>query len=206
MNLGIGPFELDGIYNMDCLEAMRQMPGGCVDFAFADPPYGIGKAEWDTAYPSGFEVDLLRVARGVAITPGQENIGLCIDNLGSDYKGLVSAWNVNGMTFSKVGFENWIPVVMGGAFKRNQNCFRFIVKGDKPEHPSPKPIEFMMEILLKFTEESAIILDPFMGSGTTAIAAIRTNRHFLGFEIDSHYCNIANRRIRDEQAQLKLSL
>jgi DNA modification methylase len=198
--------EPNHVYCGDCLELMKGIPDKSVDFAFADPPYGIGKAEWDAEYPEGFEQPLLRIAKGCAITPGQENIGRCINALGDSYRGVVSAWNINGMTFSKVGFENWIPVVMGGAFQRHQNCFRFVVKGEKPNHPSPKPIEFMMEILIRYTAMGALILDPFLGSGTTAVACIRTGRRFIGIEIDPGYYKIAQRRIRDEQSILRLAL
>ena len=54
------------------------------------------------------------------------------------------------------------------------------------------------------TSPTDIILDPFLGSGTTAVAAIRTGRQFIGFEIDPHYCAIAERRIRDEQAKIPI--
>jgi DNA modification methylase len=198
--------EVNQVHCGDCLELMREIPDGSVDFAFADPPYGIGKAAWDNKYPEGFEQELLRIAKGCAITPGQENIGICINALGDSYKGLVSAWNINGMTFSKIGFENWIPVVMAGKFQRHQNCFRFIVKGDKPNHPSPKPIEFMMEVLIRYTNPGDLILDPFLGSGTTAVAAIRTGRRFIGIELDPGYCDIARKRIAAEQAQYRLAL
>ncbi len=190
----------------DCLTVMRDIPDGSIDFAFADPWYGIGKTQQDKEYPAGFERELLRVALGCGITPGQENIGTCINNLGSKYVGMVSAWNINGMTFSKVGFENWIPVVMAGKFHRHQNCFRFVVRGDKPDHPSPKPLEFMMELLCRYTLPGALILDPFLGSGTTAVAALRTGRRFIGIEIDEHYCSVAQKRVDAELAQTKLEL
>ena len=62
-----------------------------VDFVFADPPYGIGKAKWDKKYPSGFEKTIINISRkGVAITPGQINIGTCIINLGEHNKGILS--------------------------------------------------------------------------------------------------------------------
>jgi DNA modification methylase len=72
------------------------------------------------------------------------------------------------------------------------------------EHPTQKPT-LLIEWLLKHnTSLSDIILDPFIGSGTTAVAAIRTGRQFIGFEIDPHYCEIANRRIADEQAKIPI--
>ena len=188
---------IDKIICGDCFEVMKGIPDGAVDFCFADPPYGINKAEWDKAYPIGFENELLRIARkGVAITPGQENIASCIISLGEKYKGILSARNINGMTYNKMGFGNWIPTVLAGDIKRGIDFFEFIVRGVKPEHPSPKPIEYMNKILLRFTDEHDIILDPFLGSGTTAEACKLTHRHFIGIEINSDYCKIAEGRLR----------
>jgi DNA modification methylase len=76
----------------------------------------------------------------------------------------------------------------------------------KIDHPCPKSIVLNKTLIEGFTDNNNTILDPFMGSGTTAVACIRTNRHFLGFEIDPGYHAIAERRIRDEQAQLRLAL
>jgi DNA modification methylase len=174
------------------------------NFVFADPPYGIGKAEWDDIYPSGFEKELLRVAsRGIAITPGQNNIGICINNLGDQYKGILCARNLNGMTFSKIGFENWIPTIMAGPIKRGQNYLEFSVKGNKPDHPSPKPLSYMMAIIQRFTNEGDMVLDPFLGSGTTAVACERLNRRWIGIEIEEKYCETAAKRIYAESSQLK---
>ena len=63
-------------------------------------------------------------------------------------------------------------------------------------HPCPVPIELMERIILLTTDEGDLVVDPFMGSGTTAIACINTNRRFIGFEIDEDYFNIAKERIR----------
>ena len=54
------------------------------------------------------------------------------------------------------------------------------------------------------SQEGGVVLDPFMGSGTCAIACMRTNRHYLGFELDKEYYDLINERIRIEQSQLKL--
>ena len=63
-------------------------------------------------------------------------------------------------------------------------------------HPCPVPVKLMERIILLTTKEGDTILDPFMGSGTTALACINTNRNFIGFELDKHYCDIANERIQ----------
>jgi site-specific DNA-methyltransferase (adenine-specific) len=65
------------------------------------------------------------------------------------------------------------------------------------EHPTEKPVSLMMEIVKKFTNPGDIILDPFMGSGTTGVAAVRLGRRFIGIEKDTRFFEIANGRISD---------
>ena len=67
----------------------------------------------------------------------------------------------------------------------------------KYNHPTIKPLEFIRKIIRNSSKENDLILDCFMGSGTTAVASILENRNFIGFEIDSNYCNIANNRINE---------
>ena len=71
-------------------------------------------------------------------------------------------------------------------------------------HPSIKPQGLIQRFIRNSTNEGDIILDPFIGSGTTAAAAICEKRRFIGFEIHEEYYKMACRRIREEQAQLKL--
>jgi len=189
--------EINKIICGDCLEVMKGIPDKSIDFVFADPPYGINKAEWDTSFDNKFISEILRInKKGIAITCGQENIAECILSLGKEYKGILSARNKNGMTFNKIGFGNWIPVILAGKIKRGQDFFEFVVRGKKPNHPSPKPIEFMEKIVNRFTDKDDIILDPFLGSGTTAVACKELGRKYIGIEISPEYCEIARRRIK----------
>lgn len=64
-------------------------------------------------------------------------------------------------------------------------------------HPAPFPVELPYRLIQLYTFEQEIILDPFMGSGQTAIAAIKTNRHYVGYEIDQAYVNLAETRIKE---------
>ena len=64
-------------------------------------------------------------------------------------------------------------------------------------HPSQKPIELMAKFIEDSTEPGAVVLDTFMGSGTTAVAALRTGRNFVGFELNETYHAIAQQRIAD---------
>jgi DNA modification methylase len=196
---GIEPFhqeEAGIIYCGDSSILVFAYDNKLFNATFADPPYGINKAPWDKEYPMDFEKELLRISLAVYITPGQENIGTCINALGGDYKGIIAARNKNGMTFNKVGFGNWIPIICGGAILRGQDFYEFTVNGDKPKHPSPKPYDFMRKFINRFIEDNGVILDPFLGSGTTAVAAKELGRKFIGIEISEEYCKIAVKRLR----------
>nr|WP_249417356.1 site-specific DNA-methyltransferase [Treponema phagedenis] len=62
-------------------------------------------------------------------------------------------------------------------------------------HPTQKPIELMEKFIFDSTDEGDVVLDSFMGSGTTGIACLNTNRRFIGMEIDDNYFNIAKNRL-----------
>jgi site-specific DNA-methyltransferase (adenine-specific) len=66
-------------------------------------------------------------------------------------------------------------------------------------HPAPFPVELPKRLIELYTYEEDLILDPFMGSGTTAVAAIRTQRHYVGFDTDSKYVKIAKGRVKAER-------
>ena len=70
------------------------------------------------------------------------------------------------------------------------------------EHPAPFPVELPRRLMQLFSFQNDLVLDPFMGSGTTAVAAIRNHRHFVGAELDPRYCQIANSRIDEEHRSL----
>lgn len=66
------------------------------------------------------------------------------------------------------------------------------------QHPAPYPIELPNKVIQYYSYCNDVVLDPFMGSGTTAIACLNLNRNFIGFELDEGYYNIANERIKSK--------
>lgn len=78
------------------------------------------------------------------------------------------------------------------------------VSGSNKEHPTQKPIELIQQFILLSSKENDIVLDPFIGSGTTAIACLRSKRHFIGFEKDIDFYNIALKRVKNDTSQLRL--
>ena len=71
-------------------------------------------------------------------------------------------------------------------------------------HPNEKPVNLLMDLVLNYSDNTDLIEDPFIGSGTTAIACERLNRRWIGIEISEKYCEIAAKRITKERQQLKL--
>ena len=80
------------------------------------------------------------------------------------------------------------------------------VNGNKQLHANQKPLDLIEQCIAKHSNENDIIFDGFMGSGTTAIACINTNRNYIGFELDKEYYDIALKRIKNhkiEQEEMK---
>ena len=191
----------------DCLEVMKILPDKCVDAVVTDPPYGIGKAEWDHEFPKQWYALAKGLAKFIVIITGSAQLKDSIPLVGDDFVEVVAARNLNGMTFSPIGFGNWIAAVIAGDRPRlGQTFFEFIIKGEMPKHPSPKPIDYMRKLITRLTDDGDTILDPFMGSGTTGVACVQTGRNFIGIEIDPGYFAVAQKRIAEAQMQMLLPI
>lgn len=71
-------------------------------------------------------------------------------------------------------------------------------KNNKTGHPAVFPIQLVSDQILSWSNVGDVVLDCFIGSGTTAIACIKNKRHFIGFDISQEYCEIAKRRINEQ--------
>ena len=85
-----------------------------------------------------------------------------------------------------VDYQDWDMAVA-----QNRRLFK-VSSGEEIKHPAVFPVELPMRHIESWTNEGDVVLDPFMGSGTTAIAAMRLNRHFIGLEMNPDYVEIAN--------------
>lgn len=74
----------------------------------------------------------------------------------------------------------------------------------KVGHPAPFPVELPYRCIQLYTYSDEVVLDPFIGSGTTAIAAIRTGRKYIGYDMSQTYCDLAVKRCEDELSRLPL--
>ncbi len=203
------------LYLGDCLKIMRGMPNGCVDAAIADPPYnnGTSYASYNDNRPDYQEwcvtwfTELRRISRRVVITPGHGNLWMW----GAIEKPFgVGCWYKPGNPASSVlgwcCWEPWLYYASRGGVLGGPDVIRATVsrQPDTGNHPCPKPLSLMVQLVEKVTRPCQTVLDPFMGSGTTGVACVQTGRNFIGIEIDPGYFEIAQRRIAEAQTQLGL--
>lgn len=197
------------VYQGDCLEIMPELTPGSMDAVVTDPPYGVKKADWDESFPTEWYPLARELCTGTTfIMPGNSAIPQCLSMIGNDYRDIFVLWLSNGMTLGPCTFGNWIPVVVAQKEKKHlggQNCLRVVVKpNQKIDHPSPKPLEAMDKLIISHVAEGSMILDPFAGSGTTAVAAIRNKCDCILIEREPKYIEIIKRRLEQEEAQGRL--
>jgi len=94
----------------------------------------------------------------------------------------------NGKPINEYGIENNIWLIRNGMNKSTKDLVAF-------EHPAMFPEELALKHVISWTKKGDLIYDPFMGSGTTAKAAIQLERNWVGSELDVNYCDVCNRRL-----------
>jgi len=200
------------LYCGDCLDILPSLEG--VDAVITDPPYGI---DWDTNYKRftpGFDVD--RSTHKAIENDGKpfdpvhlitlaKTVVLFGANCYSD-KLPCGAWLIwdkrfpNGTAFLADAEAAWMNRGHG-VYIYSETAQGFVRK-EKSEHPTQKPVAVMGWCMEKAkVPAGALVLDPYMGSGTTGIACLRTGRRFIGIEKDPVHFKTALERIKCELAQ-----
>lgn len=143
------------------------------------------------------EQTLVTMRRG-AVTPGVRSMRLYPPSAD-----VGCFWHPAGLTHGPWGFATFSPILYYGKDHRAGNgalpSGRAVVEpAVKVGHPCPKPIEAWRWLCDKVSAEMDTIIDPFMGSGTTLVAAKELGRKAIGIEIEERYCEIAARRLEQE--------
>lgn len=194
------------IYLGDCREVLPTLPS--VDLVLTDPPYGIGVhrmtlgngtrklfrgGDWDNEPADVSSILALKVDMVIwggnyfSLPPSRRWLVWDKGTGNNDYADCELAWtNSNGVV--KRYFRSWV----GANAKEYIDSDRF--------HITQKPVE-LMRWCLGFYPDAGLILDPFMGSGTTLRAAKDLGRKAIGIEIEERYCEIAARRLQQEVLQ-----
>lgn len=203
----------------DCLELLKNIPDNSVDITITDPPYGkkadkgtngFGNAKnrryqgnWDSIRPSKAVFDeIFRISKNVIIF----GANYFCDMLPPSNHWIF--WDKKG----DIAFQN--PFADGEliytTFRKPIKRIVFKQQGfitdskDKRYHPTQKPSELITELIQQYTNDNAVICDPFMGSCSTGVACVNTGRDFIGIELDENYFNIAKNRIEDARKAVRI--
>lgn len=199
--------NINQIIHADCFDIMPKIEDGSVDLILTDPPYGLGfrGQSWDNEVPCWIEVAKLK-SDNIVFTTAPLNIYDYPkpDWIGCWYRPASNSRNLSG------GFNHWSPIMIYSKKKIMVDCINLHAISNSQEkhyfHPSPKPIKLFEWILKTFTNEGDLILDPFSGSGTLAIACINTRRNYICIEKDKGYYEKSLERVKEAQRQLRLAI
>lgn len=214
--------ELNRIYCGDCIDVMQQIPDNFIDMVLTDPPYNIGKKydkykdsqlqrDWILLCKNVFEqcFRVLKVGSHLTFTAGHyqifplkdlcERIGFTFRHLGVWHNPRRKAGSFPGRwPYSWEGILDFTKIKFNSL--NNKNCVGYMDVWIEPppkgiKHPTVRPIQCWEDLLLLCSNDNDIVLDPFNGSGSTTLVALKNNRQFIGIDISEEYCKIAVNRL-----------
>lgn len=215
------------IINADCLDILKQLPDKSIDLIVTDPPYGIGvgkktciydgkkhgnskanrkeykEKNWDDEIPCKEIFDeMFRVSKNQIIFGGNYFVEYLKNspcwivwdkvNGDNDFADCELAWTSFNSAVRKYEF------MWSGMLQQN------MANKEVRIHPTQKPADLIGQIIRDYSKPGELIMDPFSGSGSTAIACHRIHRDFICIEKDSEYWELSVARLEEERKQLQL--
>lgn len=218
------------LWHGDCRDVSAEAKA---DVLISDPPYGVGLTEkrcrqgdgrtkaHPVSYGSFLDDEdafraLLPIIGSTISTIGRAAL-FCGTRRITEYPPAADMGGIfvpAGAGIGRWGFCCFHPVLFYGKPPRNERYPSSVriahpgnhVTDEQNDHPCPKPIAFMLWLIGLASLEGEIVLDPFMGSGTTGVACMQLGRKFIGIEIERRWFDIACRRIEEAQRQYRMAL
>jgi len=214
------------LHNEDCVPVMARTPLGSVDLLLTDPPYNLGKIGWDSRPDPAWEASMdafLRETARVVRVGGAVIIFMSVIRLETVirlaqkhrlYYKTTGIWHKrnpmprNMRLHFVTSTEPWLYFVnrqRTGTFNHRDRPIHDFFECPAPslrerrhgKHPTQKPLALMEFFIQTLTNPGDTVLDPFMGSGSTGVAAQALGRHFIGAEVEASYFEIAIKRMKD---------
>ena len=230
--------EINKIYNVDAIVALKELKDNSIDLVVTDCPYSVISGGTNSKWKSGWKTSVLSKNDGKIFEHNDLEFEDWIPEIyrvlkeDSDFYCMVNTINIEDLL--RVARESGFKLHNILVWQKNTaNANRWYMKnceftcyfykghaktinnpgskqvhmfpnptGDKI-HPTEKPLKLFELYIGNSSQEGDLVLDPFMGSGTTAIACKNLKRKFIGFEIDSKYYNICIKRIENLKENLK---
>lgn len=219
------------LLNGDCLELMKELPSGSVDLVLTDPPYGMdfqshrrkevyAKIKNDTSleWLDRYFAECSRILKddtAIYCFCSWHNVDIFKKAFEKYFKlKNIIVWvkNNHGSGDLKASYAPKHEFVLYGNkgrrtfYGKRMEDVIFANKTKNENHPTEKPIDLLEQFINNSTEKNAVVFDGFMGSGSTGVACINTNRDFIGIELDENYFNIAKKRIEEAKECLTQKL
>lgn len=206
---------INKILTGDALGLIKMIPNESVDIIITDPPYGLNKEgihgdeSLDTFYkilPECYRV--LKKNSWFITFFSTKFLPYAFKNNPFSYFWQIIFYSPKAEVKSPIGITKYMSILV---FKKgnpkiiehNKDLFEHIAgtKMIEPDegfidHPAPKPKHLIIKLLKMFSKENDLVLDPFVGSGSTVVACKLLRRNFIGFEINKKYVKIAQSRLR----------
>ncbi len=218
--------KFDYIEQGDCLELMKQIPDGSVDLILTDPPYGINLTPQRTEgkfkntvvlnddnldWLDGCVDELYRISKNVVCAfCGWQKIDVFKQSFEKRFivKNILvwdKDWFGMGNNY-RPNYELCLLCCKTNVTTKSNNKSNILkyrrLSPTKMLHSCEKPIPLLEDLITELTNENDVVLDPFMGSGSTCVAAVNTNRHYIGFELDEKYFDIACQRLDEAEERM----
>lgn len=201
----------------DSVAVLKGLPDACVDLVCTDPPYGN-----DAPYGRGGRTILGDANPLVGLLALSETYRLlrrnrcCVFFLDAKHLPFIDLFVRRYTRFCVREYVVWDKRIMGmGSAFRKQHELVVVLEKGKPaynsraipnvlgcpravarqEHPHQKPVPLIQTLIAHTTKPGDVVLDPFLGSGTTALAAVALGRRYIGIERDKRYVQLARSRI-----------
>ena len=202
--------EPNEIYNLDCIEGLKQIKSNTAQLVLTDIPYtvvsrdsnGLRILDKESADIMNFDLEIflseiVRISKGsIYVFCGTEQVSYIRDYLvKAGLSTRLIIWEksnpspMNGEYIWLSGVETCVYGKFAGAIF-NEHCKNSVLKfptGRSKIHPTEKPLKLFKYLVEVSSNEGDLVVDPCMGSGTTAIACLETKRNFVGFEINENY-------------------
>jgi adenine-specific DNA-methyltransferase len=208
---------LDQVIAGDCLTVLPQLPDASVDLVLTDPPYLVRYQSRDgrrianddsAAWLAPAFTELYRVLR---------RDRFCISFCGfTQAERFIAAWKAAGFrVLEHLVWRKRYPSSTGFVRRYHEQAY-LLAKGNphRPTvllpsvlewryttnalHPTQKPVGALMPLIMAFSQIRDVVLDPFAGSGSTAVAAEMLGRHYIAIELSSEYAGIAEKRLKTD--------
>lgn len=213
------------LYLGDCMDILTTLDR--VDAVITDPPYEIGAKGCglagnrkylsdmsDADIVSGFNLNVFLNFQHIVTFCSKAQIAKIIAFSETNaYSWRLLTWHKNNPTpltnnnylpDTEYIFHIWKGQKLGGNYESKRTWFVTDVEKNNFDHPTVKPLRIMSPLCENAANKGQTILDPFMGSGTTGVAAIQMGRKFIGIEREPKYFDIACKRIEQAVAQPRL--